>query len=217
MSIEKLDFDQVIREQIGFTIILNEIILHIKNSDAYMVWSYLFSHSANWDVIKTHLKTKFSIGDTKLKKIFSYLHRAGLVEYFQPNNGKFSKQSIRILCGSRFLKDEPFLPKKPGGSIPNPTGKSVDNSGGSISARTGFRTSGSGALRKERSSPKEKKAPKERKSSCETLKKKNAERHPFAASKNEKASIERSNGFKKLAASAEFKETFKQVLAKVKL
>lgn len=197
MAIEKLDFETIVREKIGYTIILTEIIQHIKDANAYMVWSYLYSHSANWKIIKNELKTKFKLGNTKLKRIFSYLNRCGLISYFQQNTGKFSDFSIHILCGNKFNKDEPFLVKNSGGSISEPT----ENSGGSISERTGNRSTGSGPLLKEINNKKKKVNENKDKSFCDSknFRMQNKKRHRWADMKNEASAIEKNATYKRAA------------------
>jgi hypothetical protein len=91
-----------------FTQINNQVINHIKNGDAFLVWCYLYSKSSNWKTIKQNIKNVYGFGDAKINKIFSYLNRAKLIEYVQGKcaNGRFSSVQIRILNGSKFDKTQ---------------------------------------------------------------------------------------------------------------
>lgn len=118
MSIEKLsDESKVRREKIPYTQVCNNVINHIKDGDAFLVWCYLQSKSANWKVIKKDIKFKYKFGDLKLKRIFSYLNRANLIKYAQNANsdGKFEQVEILVLNGSNFDKNQPFIQEKPVG------------------------------------------------------------------------------------------------------
>lgn len=118
MSFNNLENEsKSIPESTGFTQINNNVINNIKNGDAFLVWAYLFSKTSNWKVIKENIKNVYGFGDVKLRKIFSYLHRSGLIEYIQPKNkdGTFQKTAIRPLNGSKFDKNEPFCTPSPVG------------------------------------------------------------------------------------------------------
>ena len=160
MSIEKLDFDKVKNEKLPFTIILNSIIQGIKDPEAFMVWTYLYSHSGNWDVIKTHLKTKYRFGDTKLKKIFSYLNRSKLVRYDKKRNnkGEMSEWNIIVLSGYNFDENIEFIEVASTKSKTDPVAKSPL---GQKPTRVDNHTDGSGALLNKENT-KEKKQTKER-------------------------------------------------------
>ena len=110
MSIEKLDFDKIKNEKLPFTIILNSVIQNIKDAKAFMVWTYLYSHSGDWNVIKEHLKNHFGFGDDALKDIFSYLNRCKLISYFRERkaDGTLGKNNIYVLNGTEFDKEIPF-------------------------------------------------------------------------------------------------------------
>ncbi len=110
-------------EETGFTQINNNVINHIKDSDAFLVWCYLYSKTTNWKTIKSNIKNVYGFGDAKLKKIFSYLRRCNLIDYVQVkgNNGKFGNVTIRILNGSKFDKNEPYCTSPPVGHKSTPT------------------------------------------------------------------------------------------------
>ena len=110
MSVEKLDFQKISKEQTPFTVVLNTVIQKIINPLALAIWVYLYSLPQDWSVNKEHLKRKFGLGDRKLKTIFSYLHRANLLEYRQERSieGKMGSYLIHILCGNSFNPNEPF-------------------------------------------------------------------------------------------------------------
>jgi hypothetical protein len=52
----------------------------------------------------------YGFGDAKLKKIFSYLKRANLVQYVQRkgSNGQFEPTDVKVLTGSKFDINQPF-------------------------------------------------------------------------------------------------------------
>lgn len=115
MSIEKLsDESQSTREQAPFAQILNEVIEHIKDNDAFRIYSFLCSKDRNWKVIKEWTAKVCGVGEKKAKKCWSYLARCGLIQYVETRDkkGKIIKHDIHVLVGYQFNKNEPFLNKK---------------------------------------------------------------------------------------------------------
>lgn len=111
MSVEKLSSNSRVKhEQIPFTQICNNVIYKIKDSDSFLVWCYLQSKTADWKVIKQDIKNNYGFGDKKLKKIFSYLHRANLLKYVQMHSasGAFARVDIRVLSGTNFDVNQEF-------------------------------------------------------------------------------------------------------------
>ena len=118
MSIEKLSDDsRTNNEQIPYTQISNQVIHGIKNGDAFLVWSYLQSKTGNWKVIKQNIKNMYGFGDVKLKQIFSYLNRCGLIRYVQPKcaKGTFAPVRIDVLSGANFDKTQAYIEDAPVG------------------------------------------------------------------------------------------------------
>jgi hypothetical protein len=112
MSIEKLsDLSKCYPEENPYTQVLNSVIEHIKDSDAFRMYCYLSSKSRDWHVAKEWTAKQCGIGERKAKQCWSYLERCGLLEYISLRNesGKFIKHDMRILNGTRFKSDEPFL------------------------------------------------------------------------------------------------------------
>lgn len=112
MSVEKLsNGSKVIHEKKPFTQILNHVIHNIKDGDSFMVWCYLESKSEDWKVVKQNIKNIYGFGDKKIKKIFSYLHRANLIKYVQSRcaNGDFAQVDIHVLSGFEFDKTQPYI------------------------------------------------------------------------------------------------------------
>ncbi len=106
MSIEK--FNPIIsNEAIPYTQINTYVIQNISDMEAGFVWVYLLSKPENWSVIKTHVKNHFGIGAQKIKKIFSYLAKHGLIQYVRTRSpqGQLLTSEIRVLNGSQFNKD----------------------------------------------------------------------------------------------------------------
>lgn len=114
MSIEKLsDLSATEVEQNPYTQVCNKVIMNIKSPDAFLVWAYLLSKTKNWKVIKKDIQRQYGFGDTKIKQIFSYLKRSNLIQYVQNNeNGSFGQTDIKVLVGTNFDKNEPYLNKK---------------------------------------------------------------------------------------------------------
>lgn len=113
MSVEKLsDLSRSILEKNPFAQISNEVIEHIKDNDAFRLYAYLSSKSREWKVIKTYAESVCDVGNTKAKKCWSYLARCVLIEYriLKDENNKIIRYDLLVLNGTRFNKDEPFLP-----------------------------------------------------------------------------------------------------------
>jgi hypothetical protein len=150
MSVEKLSSrSKNLNQAFPFTQISNEVILNVKSPDAFMVYAYLLSKSREWKVIKEHIKNKYGFGATKMKQIFSYLHRCKLIGYRQRINkdtGKFEEMDILVLNGTDFIKDEPFLPEKLQKNEKSENLSTYPQTGGSIPVRTENRTYGNGGL-----------------------------------------------------------------------
>ena len=115
MSIQKMsDSSRTYIESNPFTQINNEVIMNIKDNDAFRVYCYLQSKSRDWKVIKTHLQTVCGVGSRKMTQVFSYLNRAKLIRYVKviDDYGKFIKFDIQVLNGTQFNPDEQFKTEK---------------------------------------------------------------------------------------------------------
>lgn len=147
MSIEKLDFSKVTKENIPYTLISNKVIQNIKDPVAGFIWVYLSSLPPNWDVNKEHLKKKFGLGNNKLKRILAYLSRSNLIQYVRLRNddGTLDIMAIHILCGDKFDINQPF---ESTGSKSEPVELSTGSTTGSIIHPVVNQTSGSGLLQK---------------------------------------------------------------------
>lgn len=85
------------------------VIQNITNAEALAVWIYLLTLPKDWLVMKAHVKKHFKIGDDKIKRIFAYLNKHGLIEYIKERDakGRMGKiLEIRILNGSRFISEQ---------------------------------------------------------------------------------------------------------------
>lgn len=124
MSIEKLNFQKLVKENTPFTTIINSVVQNIDNAEAGFLWVYLCTLPPNWEVNKEQLKKHFNFGEKKIKSILSYLHKINLITYVQLRKGThYGPVCIKVLCG----KDFPYLSK--------------DESAGSILVRAAFGTS----------------------------------------------------------------------------
>jgi hypothetical protein len=104
-NIEKLDFNKVIQQKIPYSVFMNSVIQQINNTDALAIYVYLYSLPPNWHINKEHLANKFQLGDKKLRSIFSYLNRSGLLEYRKEKNKKTGQMEgtiIHLLNGEKF-------------------------------------------------------------------------------------------------------------------
>lgn len=129
MSIEKLNTtSQTSLEENPFTQICNSVTEHIKDNDAYRLYCYLSTKSREWTVIKGWTAKVCGVGDRKAKQCWAYLERAGLIQYMvvRDDKGKFVKYDIRVLNGTQFNPEEPFL--KPSGAVSAPLDKAPNRS-----------------------------------------------------------------------------------------
>lgn len=104
-SIEKLDFEQLIKEHTPFTTFMNKVIQAITDPIAGYIWVHLSTLPPKWKVNKYYLMKKMGIGEQKLKKHMAYLARVNLIEYSRPRNsdGTLGKVTIKVLCGNDFV------------------------------------------------------------------------------------------------------------------
>jgi len=118
MSVEKYN-PKIEYEDTPYMLINVHVVQNISNMEAGFVWIYLQSKPKDWIIIKEHIKNHFSIGNAKIKSIFSYLAKCNLIEYIQESGekGQFGKHDIRILNGSRFKS---YPQESTGGSIYRP-------------------------------------------------------------------------------------------------
>lgn len=124
MSVEKLsDSSQTSVEENPYTQICNSVTEHIKDNDAYRLYCYLATKSREWTVIKEWTAKVCGVGERKAKQCWAYLERAGLIKYMtvRDETGKFVKHDIRVLNGTKFNPNEPFV--KPSGAETAPVEK----------------------------------------------------------------------------------------------
>jgi transcription initiation factor IIE alpha subunit len=81
MSIEKVDFQKVVKEQIPYTLVCTKVIQQIQDPLALAMWVYLLSLPPEWNINKAQLKNHFKIGDNRLKRTLSFLSKSKLIEY----------------------------------------------------------------------------------------------------------------------------------------
>jgi len=117
MSVEKLsDSSKSIIEDFPFVQILNEVTEHIKDNDAFRVWAFSLSKSRDWKVLKEYTQKVCGVGKRKGEQVWSYLRRSGLIEYIRiidKETGKYIRTDIKILTGTRFNKEIPFIKPTP--------------------------------------------------------------------------------------------------------
>jgi hypothetical protein len=85
------------------------VIQNITNAEALAVWIYLLTLPKDWLVMKAHVKKHFKMGDDKIKRIFAYLNKQGLIEYIKQRDSKGRMGrilEIRVLNGSRFVSEQ---------------------------------------------------------------------------------------------------------------
>jgi hypothetical protein len=144
MSVQKFNPAITSESSVPFTMVPNNVIEEISDCHVGWVWLYLQKKSSNWEVVKSHIKTKFKIGDDRIKKIFAHMHKVGLLEYRRERDerGRLKKVEIKILNGSKF----------------NPLG--VNQSTGVKTTRVENHTCGSRGLLNKDKAPKKDKASK---------------------------------------------------------
>lgn len=198
MSIEKLSFERITKEQLPYTILLNSVIQNISNAEALAVYVFLYSLPPNWEINKQHLSKKFKLGTKKLRAIFSYLNRANLLEYHQPKDeatGKMLGTTIHLLSGENFDQSVCFKEEKTGEAKIAPAvkmAKSVDKSGGAIPDPAENRPCGDNPLQKKQDTKQTVLKNKQKSSlELESQKAKNEKRHEFAQSMDQMASEKR--------------------------
>ena len=105
MSIEKLDFHKVTKEQIPYTLISTKVIQNVSCPTALAVWVYLSSLPPEWRVNKEQIRKHFGVGEKTLKGAFSFLNKYHLIEYLVEKNEKgcIEGWTINVLCGEKFL------------------------------------------------------------------------------------------------------------------
>lgn len=118
MAVEKFNTkSKVTHEKIPFTQVSNIVINGITDLEAGFVYIYLLSKSGDWEIIKSHIKNRFKIGDAKIKKIFSYLAKRNLIRNIlikTEDGSRISHHDIEVLNGSA------FIPENSTGSVFNP-------------------------------------------------------------------------------------------------
>lgn len=109
MSVEKFNSkSKITHEKIPFTQVSNIVINGITDLEAGFVYIYLLSKSGDWEIIKSHIKNRFKIGDKKVRTIFSYLAKRNLIKYHAirtANGSKISHCDIEVLNGSAFISE----------------------------------------------------------------------------------------------------------------
>lgn len=133
MTIQKFNSKSRVTQQLIPYVQLNSKVIDlIDDLEAGFVWVYLSSKSIDWTVIKQQLKSKFKIGNDKLKKIFAYLKRHNLITYHavRSEDGKtISHHDIEVLNGENFSVDgiKPLTDKSTGRIINRVDSYSIRN------------------------------------------------------------------------------------------
>lgn len=156
MSIEKLDSMKIKKSNISFTMISTKVLQSIKDAHSLALYVYLCSLPPDWIIQKEQIKKHFSLGDKRLKQIFSYFIRSKLLCYTQERNNDGTTQEIviHLLCGDNFNENEPYIAPKKYKLTPGSISASVAPVG-SITAPPANGTCRSGALQKKYKATKE--------------------------------------------------------------
>jgi len=104
MSVEKQDFNSLIKEEIPFTIIPNFVLQTISNPLALSVYCYLISLPNDWTVNKSQLRKHFAVGRDKLDAAMKFLNENYLIAYFQDRkrSGAFGNSCIIVKNGNEY-------------------------------------------------------------------------------------------------------------------
>ncbi len=101
MSVDKMnreDIGRLVKDKIGFTVVVNSVAQSIHSLEACGLWMYLLSLPENWKVQRSHLEKHFDIGKDKLKKAIDHLKTIKLLEEIEVRNeqGQFCGYDILI-------------------------------------------------------------------------------------------------------------------------
>ena len=101
MSVEKLNIKH---QKKPYTSICNDVIQNIKYAEAALIWIYLQSMPESWEPNKKQIGKHFGYGEDKIKKIFAWLNKYGLIEYIysRDEHGKIMSTTITVLCGDLY-------------------------------------------------------------------------------------------------------------------
>lgn len=104
MSVEKPDFNSLIKEEIPFTIIPNFVLQTISNPLALSVYCYLISLPNDWTVNKAQLRKHFGVGRDKLDAAMKFLNQNYLIAYFQDRDksGIYGNSYIVVKNGNEY-------------------------------------------------------------------------------------------------------------------
>lgn len=105
MSIEKVNFEKVVKEAIPYTLVYTKVIQQISDHLALALWVYLLSLPPEWRINKIQLKKHFNIGDARLKNTLAFLHKSKLIDYVRNRDaqGQLLDCAIHVLCGDKFV------------------------------------------------------------------------------------------------------------------
>jgi hypothetical protein len=104
MSIEKLDFETIEKEQVPFVMVSTNVIQNIKNPTAGFMWVYFSSLPHNWKINKSHIMSHFDISERTYQRHMSYLKSHNLIEYRRNRlpNGTLGSVTLVCLNGLKF-------------------------------------------------------------------------------------------------------------------
>jgi hypothetical protein len=83
MSVQKPDFNSLIKEEIPFTIIPNYVLQNISNPLALSIWCYLISLPNDLEVRKSHLMKHFNLDINSINDAIKIIKDSDLIKYLQ--------------------------------------------------------------------------------------------------------------------------------------
>lgn len=109
IHIEKYDIHTYEKSKKPYVMICTDVIQRIsmKNSQAFLMWSYLESLPPTWKPNKHHLMSHFEISARTYERHMQWLSTVGLIEYRQErySDGSFGRGHLVILDGVNFNPD----------------------------------------------------------------------------------------------------------------
>lgn len=200
MSVEKFI---VTSETTNYTSLPNKVLQNLKNPEALGVWCYCISMPSSWEFHKENIQSHFGIGRDKLLKIFTLLKKHNLIKIqsIKNNKGRIEKWFLHIKNGEEFLQNTEIQECGKTTILKN---QALENQALENSTY-------------KRNIDKDNKEQRKHKSSysLKLQKEENKKKHDWAAMKNEKANIEKSNQHKIAPMSPEVKAIWDAAKKKV--
>jgi hypothetical protein len=86
------------QDQIPYDMVSREVVQSITNPIALAIWVYLQSQAEDWDVIESHIRKHFAIGQRKYQKAMKELKELGLYDviFHKNDNNQFTGNHFHV-------------------------------------------------------------------------------------------------------------------------